>query len=548
MSSKKRKKKSGDDCFEKCKAKRRRANNWSYQDFDYVTIAKRAENTRGLSERLDRALDLTGYSPEIVKMRRDFQHCQDQKMNTQNSEFEILTVGSKGDGVSCLSESDTDLLMVAKKMIACFPDKRKYYFGQTRCVLLYRDNCQPGYLKVKRPRWNVSKDKDLLNADGCISSRKTKYLLYYILSMFNEEGATTEGVSGPAVTMNIFDSAIDFVLGFPHTNARILLTKWNQRHRKYEWPDKILRKKVMENHVCILPVGWKDRFRNETDAWHFSFVKGEKELFRSLKPAEYKLYVLLKRFNTQYLKPLCDSVSSYMMKNIVFWLVEVTPRGSINNGTLLEYFLEALTILRKHILDGSLKHFMNEDRNLMLNKWSSKMATVLITKIDFQKMPSIVFNLSKIGPALKSIESLPRRQIELIMRQRQRIEYLAFQVATEREPILEQRSFQAMLASIIDDHQIRQMMYSMFRTCWPEWLAYVEGVYDEDITSDVAESKALQEKRFPPKMLKDLSEVLVGHIIKDHCLSGDLLHDEHVKQRVLDVSDVLYIRMDRLST
>ncbi|KAH3725151.1 hypothetical protein DPMN_050984 [Dreissena polymorpha] len=56
--------------------------------------------------------------------------------------------------------------------------------------------------------------------------------------------------------------------------------------------------------------------------WRICFIYAELKLTENLNECQYKTYILLKIINREVLHPICSDMSSYIMKNVAFWIVE----------------------------------------------------------------------------------------------------------------------------------------------------------------------------------------------------------------------------------
>ena len=91
-----------------------------------------------------------------------------------------------------------------------------------------------------------------------------------------------------------------------------------------------------------------------------------------------KVYILLKIIAKHLLKPICDHMTSFIMKNVSFWLAEMKPVEEFNPDLLIDRLMDALTILRESIQAKQLKYYMIPERNLFTGKITDIQQFVLL--------------------------------------------------------------------------------------------------------------------------------------------------------------------------
>ena len=99
----------------------------------------------------------------------------------------------------------------------------------------------------------------------------------------------------------------------------------------------------MDAHV--VPVGHKGSDISHLE-WRICFTKAEVYLIQRLNDTETKLYILLKMVSKLF-KFISADITSYVMKNIVLWLVELYPVDPITEEKLTYQLIQALRFLKK---------------------------------------------------------------------------------------------------------------------------------------------------------------------------------------------------------
>lgn len=178
--------------------------------------------------------------------------------------------------------------------------------------------------------------------------------------------------------------------------TRELLTEWVKRNRKYEWPSPELVAAVTAEDAQLVATGSKLSSDRDVE-WRVCFVPGEMRLTHSLNDTQCKLYVLLKRVNKTMLVPINAEMSSYIMKNVVFWMSESYPSNAFVPRNLLKLLSSALVILRHALTANHLAYYMIPQRNLLIGRASpqerERLISILADLIDAG--PEVVFRVSQ---------------------------------------------------------------------------------------------------------------------------------------------------------
>ncbi|WAR30234.1 LOW QUALITY PROTEIN: hypothetical protein MAR_032776 [Mya arenaria] len=172
-------------------------------------------------------------------------------------------------------------------------------------------------------------------------------------------------ISGPALTKHDGYSSSDIVFAFQCICQRQLLFEWIHRPRQHTWPSRELMQAIpkLPAYLVPAPVGCKSS-ENKHMEWRVCFT-GEQKLIESFTESQYKLYILLKLINKHELKSICEDMSSYVMKNIVFWLVESKAQHFFTRENLFVELISSLHMLQQAIRDNHLFYYMIAGRNLL---------------------------------------------------------------------------------------------------------------------------------------------------------------------------------------
>ena len=87
---------------------------------------------------------------------------------------------------------------------------------------------------------------------------------------------------------------------------------------------------------------------------------------KSLNETQIKLYVVLKElFKSEFEPKHPDIITSYVLKNVVFWLCEKNPPELFRLVHLLQRLYEALKYIHDSVVHGAIPNYFIPERNLL---------------------------------------------------------------------------------------------------------------------------------------------------------------------------------------
>ncbi|CAC5417819.1 unnamed protein product [Mytilus coruscus] len=100
---------------------------------------------------------------------------------------------------------------------------------------------------------------------------------------------------------------------------------WTTRFKPNGWPEDRIIKQIVSHKCMLAPVGHHDS--SDKDVQFRLSITGENILFQHLNNVQVHCYILLKIILKDKLRPILNSdnkdiLSSYCMKNVIFWCVE----------------------------------------------------------------------------------------------------------------------------------------------------------------------------------------------------------------------------------
>ncbi|XP_045215015.2 uncharacterized protein LOC123565068 [Mercenaria mercenaria] len=352
------------------------------------------------------AFDQLGYSKSLAEKRvllwdkaiEQFM-VRGKLWHEKNDNLDLIIVGSRGEGCGILS--DVDVLFV-HLYVKCFEESPTFLPERPSQAVFQLDfkDVPEGYTTLK-----LIKIDDLLDAtqrssdpyltnirDALVEKNGLCYLrndrlIIHDISNFLNESITKETVfadiNGPARSV-IFDAkyinvSMDLVQSFPCFGPSVGYN-WSNRPRKYNWPPKNLIETVKGLDVLVVPVGKKDA-TDEILQWRISQTFAEQALVRSFNDPQIKIFAALKMLVKHELKPICENITSYVVKNTIFWVFEKS-RPVYTKGDFFDVLLYSLRYLKVSIEWKYLPNYMMPSRNLLESKVSVRDRTACVGRLN----------------------------------------------------------------------------------------------------------------------------------------------------------------------
>ncbi|XP_045165943.2 uncharacterized protein LOC123529613 [Mercenaria mercenaria] len=339
------------------------------------------------------AMDMICYSKEKIESRADLMRRiiaeaeKTFKQSVPGFDLDFVLTGSKGDGIAKLFESDIDVMIVLRKFL-CLDNARLE--NELNIIQILSTDSPPGYTKLNPLDMECNSfgavflgftsAYDLNRGQVFLSSTCARNLmeLAYELFPLPYEGVHRQmkqqcGPSVPAsISLNIFTitawkfpaTESDNVIALPYISSSIL-DVWKKRNRK--WPPPHLCQEVSETEGFVVPVG-SSYSEEQNFEWRISFTKGENILVSHFSSVQLKLYILLKMVFKKIVKPNCGMITSYIVKNILFWVAERNNLDMFTPDKLIDLLLQCLAFLRECLHSNFLPNYMIPSRNLLLGK------------------------------------------------------------------------------------------------------------------------------------------------------------------------------------
>ena len=356
-----------------------------------------------LSYEVSMALDILGYRLEMIKWRRhSYSRLSDLLTGCMSPAPKSLThltfkpylTGSKKEGTSIWNQSDEDFMIIFDKLI-CSPDPQDTSRKSDNIwIKMQMDKINPGYalLQTTQSKTNVYACIEqmvcqLSDGTQCLASGHLNRLLFnaykeafcsalkerdnlanhlmdYIISKAPHDSDEADKYKLKITSEEI---TLDVVAALPCIIPE-LLARWKERERKHGWPDADRLRKILGMPSHVVSKGSKKSDKEHLQ-FRISYTMQEIELVKSLNEIQIKLYVLLKKLLQAEIEThFPDVITSYAVKNLVFWICEDTPPELFTRDLLLDRVLQALKFLAQCINKGILPCYFIPQRNLLEGK------------------------------------------------------------------------------------------------------------------------------------------------------------------------------------
>ncbi|XP_052232347.1 uncharacterized protein LOC127845461 [Dreissena polymorpha] len=348
-----------------------------------------------------------GFGSHIRKARRDAYMENDRLLNARYpGGFKIITTGSKAEGLTSFYESDTDNMFVNGDVM-CLGDglPGDMLPRQTTLFTLNTGSCYHGHcrllLKLRGTAF-CHNLRDALYDDETGRSFLISDLYIYVLNSATlGPGEVRHSRAGPSLPSSDGAYRLDRVPSFV-CDCPSILQRWAERRRN--WPPPDIVQKVVSLRAFVTPVGHKGSEFKYVE-WRICFNTGENELVSSLNNTQVYIYVILKMVVKDILKPIKKEITSYTVKNLVFWLAENNHQECFTEKNLFNWLCEGLRKLRTALSTTNLSYYMIPERNLMdscgMNEKQQRTWVETISDM-INEGPKLLLRLPKIRQAIVS--------------------------------------------------------------------------------------------------------------------------------------------------
>lgn len=368
------------------------------------------------AELVSTVMDRMGYNEKIIRYRQETYRTLDKLSNENNRDGPCtrFTTGGKAEGTARYFESDIDHMHIVKDVICT--DVPKYFESKNHITLFKIENrdTPPGYVKLKLLRHNGTYLKEEIASslfetpDGNRYISSIKFTENIKESMIWLPGFTTQAKTGPSSPVSNGYLSIDRVVSLNCFLAE--QQKWMKTSTTSQITGLEYEADVSGCGAHAVPVG-NNLSQDKYLEWRVSYTKVELFLILSLSLIQLKVYILLKQIARTVLKPLCNEITSYLMKNVILWICTKASIHYCESRNILDVLQCSLNFLRNCLIANYLPSFTMPSRNLFRGRVSLHERKKLINSLNclLSSGPIMVFCCSKVKTALHGMQKAPRK-------------------------------------------------------------------------------------------------------------------------------------------
>lgn len=364
---------------------------------------------------LSKTLDLIGFSKDMITFRQETVSDVVSSCNRLSKRLgkEIIWAGSKAEGLRVILENDTDKMNVPMDVL-CTENPASFRNGQVDLLHLRMEDRPPGYTLLQPYSLEFNYQNTVVNeslvetfprqvylSSDVLKTTIRRSLKKFLLMVNCQHVQVAHGEHGPSITTlrhNFYSVDEVFALACECPTYK---NSYLERSRSYQWPSAEVLEDISNLKFHVVPVGYINSSLNHLE-WRICFTQGETRLMKSLNDCLTKVIVLLKEIANENLKPLCKEMSTYVMKNIVLWVAELTDSDKLTDTNLIPTLLFSLQFLKQCLIANKLPSYIMPERNLLADRVSSSEKLTICTRIDslLKEGPKIILHSRKIKSAL----------------------------------------------------------------------------------------------------------------------------------------------------
>lgn len=286
-------------------------------------------------------------------------------------------VGSYVEGTH-ITGSNRDILFIWENVTIC-QNVEEIHRHDGAVFVMERSNSPPGYTKLKLVEKQTAKENILIGRksikDVVEKTDMGKYLsntkIIECFAQYLRKRQFDWDIerNGPCVTAKNVDFAQGFELCSITDEGNQWLDKMDASEMERIWPSPLIIEKIKKLKCHVVAVGGPDQCIPDSSLnMRCSYTLWEKELVSSFNDAQFFCFLYLKMLNGKELKKISQDVSSFHIKNIVFWESIECSQDLFQFKNLRILIKQCLVRLQTAVKKKSLSHFIDRDRNLFESK------------------------------------------------------------------------------------------------------------------------------------------------------------------------------------
>ncbi|KAL3880833.1 hypothetical protein ACJMK2_033039 [Sinanodonta woodiana] len=339
-------------------------------------------STSRLSVSISSLLDSMGFSRHMIDFRINNTRCWDIIAALQDQASGCIITGGKADGTSQFEQGDIDTMLVNKSITV---SSRHVNPPTPQHTMLNTDDrdVHPGYTWLRVAHHgdmdDVMKPSLILMARAnsgrhfYLSSRVFNDIAQKYLRLLTPSSMQLQQIAGPSQPVFFKDIQTDLVSAFNHPDWPVHASQWFKRCRRHGWPPESVVRLIEHCGCHVVPKGFKGS-PTENMEWCFSFAIHERSILQLFNLTQIHVYILLKIIAKDLKKTYPDFknlVTSYTMKTVALWLVELHHAKEWDRVHLLDRLKDALHFLKSCVESQNLPAYFIPENNLYDGKISA---------------------------------------------------------------------------------------------------------------------------------------------------------------------------------
>ncbi|KAL3879546.1 hypothetical protein ACJMK2_031968 [Sinanodonta woodiana] len=329
-------------------------------------------NTGRLSVTISSILESMGFS----RHRLDFNgnNILNEIEVFQKKNICIIQTGGKADGTSQIWHGDLDIMRIFK--FTTVSSRLIDQINPQHTVLCTEDTgVHHGYTWLRVGHIGIMTDfmfQSLVKANTglYVSSSGFNQSIMQILLQSSFLNRTIQPMTGPSHPLLCSNGYIDNVHAFFHPEWPAQASQWMDRCQKNGWPPESIITAIVKSGCHIVPKGFNGS-PSEYMEWIISFAVHETSIIRLFNLTQKHVYILLKMIAKdlrESFPDLQDLLTSYTMKTVALWQVELHHTRDWDRYHLLDRLIDALDFLKSCVENQNLPAYFITENNLFDGK------------------------------------------------------------------------------------------------------------------------------------------------------------------------------------
>ncbi|KAL3880425.1 hypothetical protein ACJMK2_032663 [Sinanodonta woodiana] len=346
------------------------------------------DNTDRLSVFISAMLDSMGFSRHMIDFRINNVIHIDTMGALENNYSGNILLGGKAEGTSIYGQGDTDIMYVIKCITVCgqhiippssdhavlYTEDSEVHNGYTWLRVGNHGQYDDFIMQARRLTVGpFSKPNFYLSSSAFI------HFLQSLMIDISPLSSQCQYISGPSQPIITNGTPVDNVYAFPLQDWPAQASHWMERCGTNGWPPQNIVTPIVQSGCHIVPKGFKGSPSYHME-WCISFAVHEKSILQLFSITQKHFYILLKimakdlkeRFPT-----LQDVLTSYTMKTVAMWQVELHHTRDWDRLHVLDRVMEALSFLKSCVENLNLPAYFIPENNLFEGKLNPCTADLL---------------------------------------------------------------------------------------------------------------------------------------------------------------------------